>query len=141
MTSSPDQLDPEELRQENTMLREELRTARKASDVKNSLVVDQFKKIDSMLKRLEIEAAKEQELREQLEEELRISEERKQELDKARGVAEHFAQQGLVAVLDLPVPIDLPPVGLITLRGQPMTATTRLLVECLRAVGRSLATR
>ncbi len=59
----------------------------------------------------------------------------------ARGVAEHFAQQGLVAVLDLPVPIDLPPVGLITLRGQPMTATTRLLVECLRGVvGKSLAT-
>lgn len=59
----------------------------------------------------------------------------------ARGVAQHFAQQGLVAVLDLPVPIDLPPVGLITLRGQPMTATTRLLVECLRAVvGKSRAT-
>ena len=59
----------------------------------------------------------------------------------ARGVAEHFAQQGLVAVLDLPVPIDLPAVGLITLRGQPMTATTRLLVECLRGVvGNSLAT-
>jgi hypothetical protein len=32
-------------------------------------------------------------------------------------------------------------VGLITLRGQPMTATTRLLVACLRGVvGKSLAT-
>jgi len=88
MTSSSDLQDIEELQKENLLLREELRTARKASDVKNALVVDQFKKIDSMLKRLEVEAAKEQALRQQLEEELRISEERKQELDKARGVAE-----------------------------------------------------
>ena len=33
----------------------------------------------------------------------------------ARSVAAHFAQQGMVAVLKLPVPVDLPPVGLITL--------------------------
>lgn len=88
MTQSPDLQGFEEMREENVLLREELKTARKASDVKNALVVDQFRKIDSMLKRLEVEAAKEQSLRQQLEEELRISEERKQELDKARGVAE-----------------------------------------------------
>jgi DNA-binding transcriptional LysR family regulator len=56
----------------------------------------------------------------------------------ARGVAEHHARQGLVAVLDLAVPIALPPVGLITLRGQPMTATTGLLVDCLREVAQAL---
>jgi DNA-binding transcriptional LysR family regulator len=59
----------------------------------------------------------------------------------AHGVARHFAQQGQVAVLDLPVSIELPPVGLITLRGQPMTATTGLLVECLREVAQALAPR
>lgn len=57
----------------------------------------------------------------------------------ARSVAKHFAGQGMVAVLNLPVPIDLPPVGLITLRGQRATPTTGLLVECLRAVGRGVA--
>ncbi len=88
MSTTGDTQDPEELRKENLLLRDELRTARKASDVKNALVVDQFKKIDAMLKRLEEEATKEQSLRQQLEQELRISEERKQELDKARAVAE-----------------------------------------------------
>jgi DNA-binding transcriptional LysR family regulator len=52
----------------------------------------------------------------------------------ARTVGRHYAAQGLVAVLPLPVPVDLPPVGLITLRGQRPTPTTGLLVECLREV-------
>lgn len=78
----------EELLEENALLREELQTARKASEVKNTLVIEQFKKIDVMLKRLEEEAAKEQSLRQQLEEELHVSEERKRELDSARSVAE-----------------------------------------------------
>jgi len=50
----------------------------------------------------------------------------------ARTVAQHFAGQGMVAVLKLPVAVELPPVGLITLRGQRMTPVTALLVECLR---------
>ena len=54
----------------------------------------------------------------------------------ARSVAAHFAQQGMVAVLKLPVPVDLPPVGLITLRGQRVTPVTTQLVECLREVAR-----
>ena len=53
----------------------------------------------------------------------------------ARTVARHFAQQGLLAVLRLEVSVELPPVGLITLRGQPMTPVTGLLVESLREVG------
>ncbi|WP_460481984.1 LysR substrate-binding domain-containing protein [Comamonas humi] len=56
----------------------------------------------------------------------------------ARTVAQHFAQQGLLAVLRLAVPVELPPVGLITLRGQPMTPVTGLLVECLREQARAL---
>ena len=56
----------------------------------------------------------------------------------ARSVATHFAQQGAVAVLKLPVPVDLPPVGLITLRGQQVTPVTAQLGECLREVARGV---
>lgn len=59
----------------------------------------------------------------------------------ARSVARHHAALGTLgtlAVLDLAVPIKLPPVGLITLRGQPPTPTTGLLLECLREVAATL---
>lgn len=56
----------------------------------------------------------------------------------ARSVARHHAALGTLAVLDLAVPIELPPVGLITLRGQPPAPTTGLLLECLRAVAATL---
>ncbi|WP_182283683.1 LysR substrate-binding domain-containing protein [Comamonas testosteroni] len=56
----------------------------------------------------------------------------------ARGVARCHAALGTLAMLDLVVPIDLPPVGLITLRGQPLTPTTGLLLECLREVAQEL---
>jgi hypothetical protein len=36
------------------------------------------------------------------------------------------------------VPVDLPPVGLITLRGQRVTPVTTQLVECLREVARGI---
>lgn len=54
----------------------------------------------------------------------------------ARTVARHWAAQGMLAVVRLPVPIELPPVGLITLRGQAITPVTAALVECLREVAR-----
>ncbi|WP_404302605.1 LysR substrate-binding domain-containing protein [Alicycliphilus denitrificans] len=50
----------------------------------------------------------------------------------ACNVAQHFAQQGMLALLKLPVPVELPPLGLITLRGQRLTPVTALLVECLK---------
>lgn len=50
----------------------------------------------------------------------------------ARSVARHFEHEGAVAILPLPVRVELPPVGLMTVRGRPITATTRLLMECLR---------
>lgn len=53
----------------------------------------------------------------------------------ARTVAEHFRQQGMVTLLRLAVPVPLPPVGLITLRGQPLTPVTESLLQCLREVG------
>ena len=55
----------------------------------------------------------------------------------ARSVAQHFAAQGMLAVLPLAVPIDLPPVGLITLRGQRPTPVTEQLIDCLRQVAGS----
>ena len=56
----------------------------------------------------------------------------------ARSVARHFAAQGLLAVLSLPVAVDLPPVGLITLRGQAVTPVTQALLECLREAAEAL---
>lgn len=52
----------------------------------------------------------------------------------ARGVAMHFQRQGVLEVLGLDVPIDLPPVGLITMRGRRATPSTDRLIECLRRV-------
>ncbi|MEH3087072.1 MAG: LysR substrate-binding domain-containing protein [Xylophilus ampelinus] len=56
----------------------------------------------------------------------------------ARGVARHFAAQGMVAVLRLEVPIALPPVGLITLRGGRPTPATAQLMDCLRQEAQAL---
>lgn len=51
----------------------------------------------------------------------------------ARSVAEHFARQGLVCILNLKVPIDLPQVGIIMQRGRTLTPASALLIDCLRA--------
>lgn len=50
----------------------------------------------------------------------------------ARSVANYFVQQGTVQALKLAVPVELPAIGLITLRGRRHTATTEQLMECLR---------
>ncbi|MEP6720502.1 MAG: LysR substrate-binding domain-containing protein [Variovorax sp.] len=50
----------------------------------------------------------------------------------ARGVAHHFETEGLLKILKLKVPIELPPVGMITLRGRPRTPATEQLMDCLR---------
>ena len=50
----------------------------------------------------------------------------------ARSVAEHFARQGLLCILKIKVPIELPPVGIITLRGRAQTPASQLLMDCLR---------
>jgi len=51
----------------------------------------------------------------------------------ARSVARHFERQGIVQVLALPVRVELPPVGMMTLRGRALTATSAHLMACLRA--------
>ena len=50
----------------------------------------------------------------------------------ARAVASHFERQDLLRVLKVRVPIELPPVGIITLRGREHTPTCRLLIDGLR---------
>ncbi len=45
-----------------------------------------------------------------------------------------FAALGLLTPLALQVEAEVPPVGLITLRGRPLTPITQRLVSLLRAV-------
>ena len=52
----------------------------------------------------------------------------------ARSVADHYQAQGLVRVLPVKVPIELPPVGLITLRGRLRTPAAEQFMHCLRQV-------
>lgn len=52
----------------------------------------------------------------------------------AESVARHFSALGLLTPLPLEVEADVPPVGLITLRGRPLTPITQRLVTLLRAV-------
>ncbi len=82
MTSATISLD--ELVAENSMLREEVRVARRASDLTAHLVAEQFVKIEEILHRLEEKANAERELRGKLAEELREAEQRKVELNADR---------------------------------------------------------
>jgi DNA-binding transcriptional LysR family regulator len=50
----------------------------------------------------------------------------------ATSVARHFERLGVVHPLRVKVPVDLPPVGIITLRGQQLTATTQEFMHCVR---------
>lgn len=50
----------------------------------------------------------------------------------SRTVGLHFQRQGLLKVLALKVPIEIPPVGIITMRGRRSTPSTEQLVDCLR---------
>jgi DNA-binding transcriptional LysR family regulator len=52
----------------------------------------------------------------------------------AKSVGAHFEKEGAFKVLNLPVPVDLPPVGLITVRDRATTRLTGQLMECLRSV-------
>jgi DNA-binding transcriptional LysR family regulator len=50
----------------------------------------------------------------------------------ARSVAAHWQAQGLVSVLRVKVAMELPAVGLITLRGRLRTPAAEQLIQCLR---------
>lgn len=57
----------------------------------------------------------------------------------AASVARHFEAQGLVTVLGVELPLELPPVGLISMRGRLRTPATEQLVEALRETARDIA--
>jgi hypothetical protein len=54
-------------------------------------------------------------------------------------VAQHLEREGLARTLPVEVPIELPPVGLISLSGRVRTPTTAQLVDCLREVAQGIA--
>ena len=54
----------------------------------------------------------------------------------ARSVAMHLQQQGLARVLPLKLPIELPPVGMITMRSRSRTPACEQLMQFLRAGSR-----
>ena len=52
----------------------------------------------------------------------------------ASSVAKYFHKEGLVHPLDIKVSVDVPPVGIITMRERPLTPITTRLVEHIRMV-------
>lgn len=50
----------------------------------------------------------------------------------ARSVAEHYARLRWLDILPLALPLDLPPVGIITLRERPLSPVSERLMQCLR---------
>ena len=50
----------------------------------------------------------------------------------ARAVAKHLEREGLAKILGVKVAIDLPPVGILTLKGRSRTPASEQLIECLR---------
>jgi DNA-binding transcriptional LysR family regulator len=55
----------------------------------------------------------------------------------ARAVSRHFEHEAMVKVLSIKVPVDLPAVGLITLRSRRATPSSDQLIECLRRAART----
>lgn len=57
----------------------------------------------------------------------------------ARSVARHCEREGLLKVLAIEVPIELPPVGIITLRSRLRTPTCAQLIDCIRSTASDVA--
>lgn len=58
----------------------------------------------------------------------------------ASTVARFLEREGLATTLRVKVPIDLPPVGIITLRSRIRTPACALMIDCLRQAARTSAT-
>lgn len=56
----------------------------------------------------------------------------------ARGVARQLERDGLASILDIKVPIELPPVGIITMRGRMRTPATEQMIVCLRQAAKAV---
>lgn len=57
----------------------------------------------------------------------------------ARTVALYLEREGLAKSLPVKLPIDLPPVGIITMRSRLRTPAFELLIDCLRLTAQGLA--
>jgi DNA-binding transcriptional LysR family regulator len=57
----------------------------------------------------------------------------------ARSVARYFEDDGEVQVLRLAVPVEVPAIGVITMRGRPQPTTTTQLLHCLRQAAGAVA--
>ena len=55
----------------------------------------------------------------------------------AHEVGKYFEHKGLFKILPIELAMDLPPVGLITLRAQKVSQSTLKLMDCLRSVAKS----
>ena len=88
MATKVDNLSTVALVAENTLLNEEVRVTRRASEITAELVVEQFVKMEEIHLRLEEKVVTEQELRESLAEKLQEAEIRERELAEARAAAE-----------------------------------------------------
>ena len=51
----------------------------------------------------------------------------------ARSVGRHFEREGLVKVLPLTIGVELPPIGMMTMRGRTLAPAAQQLMACLRA--------
>ncbi len=78
----------DELAAENVLLNQEVKVAREASEITAALVVEQFQKMEEILRRLEATVAAERELQEKLSEQLREAEVRERRLSEARMAAD-----------------------------------------------------
>ncbi|NOY82521.1 MAG: response regulator [Kiritimatiellaeota bacterium] len=78
----------EELAAENALLNREVRVAREASEITAALVVEQFQKMEEILRRLEDTVAAERELQKKLSDQLRQAEIRERKLSEARMAAD-----------------------------------------------------
>ncbi|MFZ5773859.1 MAG: ATP-binding protein [Thermodesulfobacteriota bacterium] len=77
-----------ELEEENALLHGEILVARRASDLTAQLVVEQFQRLEEIMRRLEENLATELELRQELAARLRVEEQQRQEISLARNAAE-----------------------------------------------------
>jgi signal transduction histidine kinase/DNA-binding response OmpR family regulator len=91
----------DEILEENRLLREEVRVARRASEITAELVVQQFVKTEKVLRALEEKAANEQELRRKLAEKLHEAEIREQELARERRRLERMQASAIDLMEDM----------------------------------------
>jgi hypothetical protein len=57
--------------------------------------------------------------------------------ERVRREGRHIEREGLAKILPVKVPIELPPVGIISLRGRTQTPACEQFLSCLRRVARS----